>query len=78
MKPNTLTRYLFALKTYYIDYRLSLKSFDNPQMILIIKKAKKLFPRTKKNRLPFTKYILERIMEDEILKIDEFNLDIAF
>ena len=70
--------YLFALKSYYIDRRLSLKSFDNPWMTLIIKDGRRLFSSKKQNRLSITKDILEKITEVEPLSISKLNIDIAF
>lgn len=66
------------LKFYHIDRRLSLKSSDDLQIVLIIKKTKKLFPKKKKNRLPITKDILEKITKEELLKMDDLNMDIKF
>lgn len=78
IKPDTVVSYLSALKSYHIDRRLSLKGFDNPQMTLIIKGGKRLFPSQKKNRLPITKNILEEITKNEPLTIEDLNIDTAF
>ncbi len=67
IKPDTVLSYLSALKSYHIDRRLSLKGFDDPRMALIIKGGRRLFPSKKRNRLPITKNILEKITEDEPL-----------
>lgn len=38
-----MLNYHFALKSYYIDKRLSLKSFDNLEIAFIIKNKRRLF-----------------------------------
>lgn len=64
IKPDTVLRYLSALKSYHIDRCLSLKGFNNPRMALIIKGERRLFPSKKRNHLPITKDILEKIKEE--------------
>lgn len=78
IKPDTVSSYLSALKSYHIDRRLSLKGFDDPRMALIIKGGKRLFPSKKKNRLPITKDILEKITKEEPLTVTDLNIDTAF
>ncbi len=78
IKPNTVLSYLSALKSYHIDRRLSLKDFDEPRMALIIKGGRRLSPSKKWNRLQITKYILEKITEDEPLSVTDLNVDIVF
>lgn len=75
IKPDTVLSYLSALKSYHIDRRLSLKGFDDPRMALIIKGGRRLFQSKKRNRLPITKNILEKITEDEPLSITDLNID---
>ena len=70
--------YLSTLKSYHIDRRLSLKDFDEPRMALIIKGGRRLSPSKKWNRLQITKYILEKITEDEPLSVTDLNVDIVF
>lgn len=43
IKPKTAASHLSELKSYYVDRRLSLKSFDNLRMVLIIKKERGSF-----------------------------------
>ena len=78
IKPDTVASYLSALKSYHIDRQLSLKGFDDPRMALIIKGGKRLFPSKKKNRLPITKDILEKITIEEPLTVNDLNIDTAF
>ncbi len=78
IKPDTVLSYLSTIKSYHIKSRLSLGGFDNPRMILIIKSGRRLFPSKKQNRLPFTKEILEKIKEEELLSITDLNVDTAF
>ena len=70
--------YLSDLKSYHIDVRLSLKGFHNPRMALIIKGGRRLFPSKKRNRLPITKDILEKITEDKPLSVTDLNVNRAF
>ena len=78
LKPETVANYLSTLKSYYIDRRMSLKGFDDPCMGLIIKRGKRLFPSKKRNRLPITKDILEKITKDEPLMVEDLNVDMVF
>ena len=78
IKPDAVLSYLSAPKSYYIDRPLSLGSFDDPQMALIIKGGRRLFPSKKRNRLPITKQILEKITDEELLSITDLNVDTAF
>ena len=78
IKPDMVLSYLSTLKSYQIDRGLSLKGFDDPRMALIIKGGRRLFPSKKRNRLQITKYIFEKITEDESLAITDFNVDTAF
>ncbi len=77
IKPDAVPSYLSALKSYPIDTRLSLKSIDDPQMALIIEDGRRLFPSNKRNRLLITKEIIEKIMEKELLSIQDLNVDTA-
>lgn len=78
VKPNTVLSYLSALKSYHIDKRLSLKSFDDPRMAFIIKGRKRLFPSKKRNRLPITQDILEKITKDKPHTVTQVNIETAF
>ena len=78
IKSDAVLSYLSSLKSYHIDRRLSLRDFDNPRMALIIKGGRRLFPSKKRNRLPITKEILEKITEEELLSITDLNVDTAF
>ncbi len=78
IKPDTVASYFSALKSYHIDRRLCLKDFDDPQMALIIKGEKRIFPSKKRNCLPVTKNILEEITKEEPLTVTDLNVDTAF
>lgn len=65
--------YLFALKLYHTNRLMSLKGFDDPRIGLIIKGGKRLFPSKKRNRLPITKDILEKITEEEPLRVEDLK-----
>ncbi len=78
VKPETISSYFSALKSYHIDRHLSLEAFDTPRIALIIKGGKRLFPKQKVTRLPITKNILEKITENKPVNIDELNIDMAF
>ncbi len=71
VKPETISSYLSALKSYHIDCHLSLEAFDTPRIALIIKGEKRLFPKQKATRLPITKDILEKITENKPINIDD-------
>ncbi len=78
IKPDAVLSYLSALKSYHTDRCLSLWGFDDPRMTLIIKSGRRLFPSKKRNRLPITKEILEKITEEELLWITDLNVDTVF
>ena len=78
VKPETVSSYLSALKSYHIDRQLSLEGLNDPRMALIIKGGKRLFPSKKRNRLPITKDVLTKITKDEPMTVDDLNIDTAF
>lgn len=78
IKPDTVLSYLSGLRAYHIDHHMSLEVFDAPRLAWIIKGGKRLYPSHKKNRLPVTKDILERITYKDPQTIDEVNIDTAF
>lgn len=61
VKLETVSSYLFDLKSYHIEQQLSLESFNNPQMALIMNESRKLFLSKKQNRLPITKDVFTNI-----------------
>ncbi len=77
IKPKTVLSYFSALKSYHIDRRLSLKSFIDPRMALIINGRRRLFLNKKRNRLPITKDIFKKITEDEPLSVTDLNVNTA-
>lgn len=78
MKLNTVLSYLPALKSYYINRWLSLKGFDNFWMALIIEGRRRLIFGIKRNRLPITKDMLKKIIEDKPLLVTDLNIDTTF
>lgn len=78
VKPEAMSSYLFALKSYHIDRHLSLEAFNTPRIALMIKSGKRPFPKQKATRLPITKDILEKITENEPVDLNELNIDTAF
>ncbi len=78
VKPETISCYLSALKSYCINRHLSLEAFDIPHIELIIKGGKRLFPKQKATRLPITKDILEKITKNKPVNADDLNIDTAF
>lgn len=70
--------YFFAFKSYYINKHLSLKSFDNPLMTLIINYKKNLFLNKKQNYILIAKNIFKKIIEDKLLFVIDFNIDKMF
>ena len=44
----------------------------------VLRYLKRLFTSKKRNRLPITKEILEKITEEELLSITDLNVDTAF
>ena len=77
IKPDAVLSYLPTLKLYHMARRLSLGGFADSRIAFIIKCGKRLFPSKKRNRLPITKEILEKITEEEFLSITDLNLDTA-
>lgn len=78
VKPEMMSSYLSALKSYHIDRHLSLEVFDTPRIPLIIKGRKRLFPKQKTTRLPITKDNLEKIIKNKPVNVDELNIDTVF
>ena len=58
--------------------RLSLVSFDDPCIALIIKGGRRVSSTKIKNRYPITKNILKKITEDEPFSVKELKVDIVF
>ncbi len=69
IKPDVVLNDLSDLKSYHINRRLNMGGFDDPQMALIIKGSRRLFPSKKRNGLPITKESLKKIMEEELFSI---------
>lgn len=78
VKPKTMSSYFFALKLYHIDRHFNLEVFNKPCIALIIKGEKRLFPKTKTTRLPITKNILEKIIDNKPVVFNKLNIDTAF
>ncbi len=78
IKSDIVMSYIFALKSYNIDRLLSLNSFDEIQIPLIITSGTRLFLSKKRNRFLITKNIFKKITEDKPLSITDLNVDTAF
>lgn len=78
VKPETVSSYIFMLKSYHINRQLSLKAFDIPCITLIIKGGKRLFPKQNATRLLITKDILKKMIENKPINLDELNIGTAF
>lgn len=78
VKPETMSNYLSVFKFYHVDHHYSLKAFNTPHIVLIIKGGKRLFPKQKATHLPITKDILEKITIDKPINIDKLNTNTAF
>lgn len=48
IKPDIMANYLFALRSYYIDWYMSLEAFNKLHIAWIIKEKKRFFLRAKK------------------------------
>lgn len=78
IKPNTVQSYLSALKSYHTDHHLPSHAFSSPRIDRILSGARFLYPHVKKERLPITKDILEKITSITPNSIEELNIDTAF
>lgn len=78
VKPEIISSYFYALKSYHIDCHFSLEDFDTSHIALIIKDEKRFFPQQKAIHLPITKDIFEKITENNRVNIDELNIDTMF
>ena len=78
IKPNTAQSYLSALKSAHIDLGLSTQAFSSSRIDRILRGAHNLFPNIKKERLPITKDILQKITSIIPISIEEINIDAAF
>lgn len=54
---ETVMFYFSLLRTYYIDHEMSLQSFEQVLLNLLIKAGKRIFPSSKAICLPITKEI---------------------
>lgn len=70
--------YFFTLKLYHIDYYLSFKAFDTPQIALIIKGEKKLFSKYKAINLSIIKNIFEQLIKLNPIKLNKLNIHMVF
>lgn len=70
--------YLSTLKLYHINRHFSLESFDNLLMTFIIKRRRKLFSSIKRNCLPITKDIFQKITKNKPLSVTDLNINTCF
>ena len=78
IQPKTVESYLSALKSYHVDRNLSTDVFSSLRIKRILSGARSLFPQIKKERLPITKDILEKITSVVPISIEDLNIDTAF
>jgi hypothetical protein len=81
LRPTTLRSYLSALRSYHIDHQLSIEVFDNNAFVSrLISGAERLFPWSKKTRLPLTQDILWLMLEPwkASQELDKVNLCAAW
>ena len=78
IKPRTVETYLSALKSYHVDRNFPTHAFSSPRIHRILSGARSLFPHIKKDRLPITKEILEKITSVIPISIEDLNIDTAF
>lgn len=78
IQPKTVESYLSALKSYHIDRNLPTDAFSSLRIKRILGGARSLFPQIKKERLPITKDILEKITSVVPISIEDHNIDTAF
>ena len=83
VKPDTVSNYLSALRSYHVDCNLHIDAFDNPHLKRIIKGGKRLYPSIQKKRRLITHNILEKIANFAVNHtgpnfLDELNLDVVF
>lgn len=77
-KPATAQNYLSALKSYHIDRNFPLHAFSSPCLDRLLKGGRYIFPHSKRECLPITKDILEKITSTFPISIEELNIDTAF
>ncbi len=81
LRPTTIRSYLSALRSHHIDHQLSLEVFDNNTFVSrLISGAERLFPWSKKTRLPLTQDVLRKMLHpwQESQELDEVNLCAAW
>lgn len=78
IKPNTLQGYLSALRSWHVDHNLPIEVFSSPRINRVLNGGRFLFPHARKERLPITKDILEKITAVTPISIKELNVDAAF
>ena len=77
IKPKTLSNYIFAIQSRYIDLGHLITAFKNYTIKRALAGAILLFLSTKKSKLPITKNILDKIITFSPYKAD-INIDTAF
>lgn len=78
LKWDMLANYLSVLRSYYINWQISLKVFNKSQIAWIIKRRKYLFPKAKIPQLLITKDILKEIIDTKPMNINKLNIDKIF
>lgn len=78
VKPKTAEVYLSALRSYHVDQRMPSEVFDSPWIQRIVKGGHRLFPGSKRQRLPITKEILDKVTANPSRSADDLNYNTAF
>lgn len=78
IKPKTAEVYLSALRSYHIDQRMSTEVFNSLWLQRVLKGGQRLFPSVKRQRLPVTRGVLEKITAVVPQGKDDTNYDTAF
>lgn len=77
IKLRTVETYFSVLKSYYVDRNFPTHAFSSPRIHRILSGAQSLFPHFKKDRLPITKEIFNKITLVIPISIQDLNIDTA-
>jgi len=74
LKGATLEGYISGLRSYHVDRMWPVDMFTSETLRRIIKGSYELYGRQKQLRLPITKVILDKIIEDPLVTKEDANL----
>ena len=78
IQPDTIAGYLSGLRSYHVDRNYPTSVFENFQLGRVIRGVRRMFPQTKRTRLPITKDILQKITSHKPQSFQDLNIDTAF